>query len=78
MVEQEEQEEKIEISKTEQKKRAQKVLSEAKKIASMTLKQLEILDLPEQIKDEFKKLHKIKSHQARDRQVRYIAKLLRG
>ena len=71
-------EEKIEISKTEQKKRAKKVLTEAKKIASMTVKQMEKLDFPESIKDELLKIHKIKSHQAKDRQIKYVAKLLRA
>lgn len=73
-----EQEEKIEISKSEQKRIAQKILSQAKKLASMTLKQMEKLDLPEEIKDELKKIHQIKSNQAKARHTKYIAKLLRA
>ena len=71
------QEEKVEISKTEQKKRAKMVLVEAKKFASMSVKQMENLDLPDAIKEELFKLHKIKSHQAKDRHIKYIAKLMR-
>lgn len=71
-------EESYQPSKSELKRKAQEVLNQAKKLAKSTLKQIEKLDYPENIKEELRKLHKIKSPQAQARHVKYIAKLLRA
>ena len=66
------------ISKSEQKRRAKEVLVFAQKLASMTLKQMAKLDYPEELLEELKKVHKIKSAPAKARHIKYIAKLLRS
>lgn len=70
--------ERPEISKTQQKKKALEVQALTKKIAALPIKQIERLDLPEETKEELLKVHKIKSHIARDRHIKYIASLMRS
>lgn len=74
-----ENEEKItEVSKNQQRKKAQEVLIKAKKLVTLSKKQIIILEYPEEIKLELLKTQKIKSKSARLRQIKYIAKLLRS
>ena len=71
-------EEKIKPSKTEQKKKAQEELLNAKNLSKLSQKQINQLDYCEEVKEELLKLIKIKSNSARNRQIKYIAKLLRS
>ena len=68
----------IELSKTQKKKRALEVLSFTKKVSSFSIKQIEKLDIPDEIKNELYKLQKMKSYSARGRHIKYIAGLFRG
>ncbi|MBC60956.1 MAG: hypothetical protein CMP11_00730 [Zetaproteobacteria bacterium] len=66
-----------EISKTAKKKIAQEFFQITKKISKMTAKQIEKLDLDDEIKREFLLVKNIKSFSAHERQLKFIAKRLR-
>jgi len=67
-----------ELSKTAKKKQAEQVSILAKKLSSLSPKQIDKLDHPEQIREELKKVKKIKSLPAKARHIKYVAKLMRS
>jgi len=66
-----------EISKTERKRRAQKLHKLSETLSELSPSQLNKIPLPESLSDAFQSLRKTHSNGARKRQLQYIGKLMR-
>lgn len=64
------------LSKTKKKKAAQEVYHFIKKVAKLTKKQIEALELPDQVKEEIIKCTQIKSYIAYNRQIKFVSKIM--
>jgi ribosome-associated protein len=65
-------------SKTQRKKEVHELQSLGEALVSLTDDRLSALDLPERLRDAVMEARRIKSHEARRRQMQYIGKLMRG
>ena len=61
----------------QRRRQALALLALAKKLAALPPAQLQRIQLPEDVATEISKLHGIKAHSARKRQLAYLAKLMR-